>query len=110
MTTIRVNLGPRSYDIAIVSGDAAGIGPFARQRAAQSKLALVVADSNIEGLAEGVAAILNSAGFVAEVAVVPAGEVSKSLEHTAFLYDRLAGLNADRKTLIVAVGGGVVGD
>jgi 3-dehydroquinate synthase len=42
--------------------------------------------------------------------VVPPGEPSKSLAQAAVLYDALADLPADRSTLIVAVGGGVVGD
>src|SRR5262245_24638907 len=44
--TIRVNLGPRSYDIAIATGDLAGVGPFARQRS-RGKLALVVTDESV---------------------------------------------------------------
>jgi 3-dehydroquinate synthase len=110
MPTIRVNLGPRSYDVAVVSGDADGLGRFARKRAARSALAAVIADSNTEPLAEAVAAVLERAKFKTEMIAVPAGEASKSLEHAEFLYDRLADLNADRRTLIVAVGGGVVGD
>ena len=34
MSIVRVNLGPRSYDIAVGSGDRAGLGLFARERAA----------------------------------------------------------------------------
>jgi 3-dehydroquinate synthase len=110
MITIRVDLGLRGYDIAVTSGDAGGLGPFARQCAARTTLALIVADSNTEALAEACAAILDGAGFKTELAAVPAGETSKSLDHANFLYDRLADLNADRQSLIVAVGGGVVGD
>ncbi len=110
MSTIRVDLGPRGYDIAVVTGDAGGLGPFARQAAAKSTLGFVVADSNTETLAEAVAALLDGAHFKTELTAVPAGEASKSLEHANFLYDRLADLNADRQTLVVAVGGGVVGD
>jgi 3-dehydroquinate synthase len=42
--------------------------------------------------------------------VLPPGEAQKSLATAAALYDRLADAHADRRTLIVAVGGGVVGD
>lgn len=108
-TLIHVNLGPRSYDIAIVHG-AGGVGDFARQRAPKSQLAFVVADSNVANHAQRVGAELSNAGFNNVVAVVPAGEETKSLDAASFLYDRLAELNADRRTLVVAVGGGVVGD
>jgi hypothetical protein len=42
---VRVNLGERSYDIVVTSGDLAGVGPFARQRAA-GQSAFVVTDAN----------------------------------------------------------------
>jgi 3-dehydroquinate synthase len=41
---------------------------------------------------------------------VPAGETSKCMEQLAKLYDALYELAADRKTAVVAVGGGVIGD
>ena len=42
--------------------------------------------------------------------VVEPGEQSKSVESAAGLWDKLLELGADRKTVVVAVGGGVVGD
>jgi 3-dehydroquinate synthase len=108
-TPLRVRLGERSYDIHITSDDPAGLGPFARQRCAGT-LAFVVADENVVARADAAAASLAAAGFRAVVTVVPAGETSKSLGVLATLYDRLAEERADRKTLVVAVGGGVVGD
>jgi 3-dehydroquinate synthase len=109
MTPIRVNLGERSYDIAIVSEDRAGLGPFARQRA-RGSLALVVGDENTRSHAEAAAAALGPAGLRTVLDVLPSGESQKALSVASRLYDRLADLNADRKTLVVAVGGGVVGD
>jgi 3-dehydroquinate synthase len=111
MTTVRVALGERSYDIHITTGDPAGVGAFARARArVRGSLAFVVADENVVAHADGVAHFLAGAGFRTAVKVVPAGEASKSLDRAARLYDALADLRADRKTLVVAVGGGVVGD
>lgn len=107
--SVRVNLGPRSYDIAIVSGDPAGVGPFARQRSA-STLALVVTDEHVTRHAESVSAALAASGFKVATAILPAGEGQKSQQTAALLWDRLADLPADRKTLVVAVGGGVIGD
>jgi 3-dehydroquinate synthase len=110
MHTVRVNLGPRSYDIALASADTSGIGPFARQTAPKATAALVVTDDNVRPHAEAAAHSLRQTGVRAALAVAPPGEASKSLARASDLYDRLAGLPADRKTLIVAVGGGVVGD
>ncbi|HEX5270025.1 MAG TPA: 3-dehydroquinate synthase [Gemmataceae bacterium] len=109
MKTVHVNLGERSYDIAIVSGDRGGPGPFARQRA-RGSLALVVGDDNTRPHVGAVGASLSAVGFRTESEVLPPGEAQKALATAARLYDRLADLNADRKTLVVAVGGGVVGD
>src|SRR5262249_25442412 len=109
MNDVRVHLGERSYDIHLTSGDLAGLGPFARTRC-KGGLALVVADENTVAHADAVAFSLSRAGFRAEVKVIPAGETAKSLAVASRLYDRLVDLQADRKTLLVAAGGGVVGD
>ena len=110
MDTVHVNLGPRSYDIALTSADPQGLGAFARKAAPRSSLAFVVSDANVEPHAMAVAAALEAVGLRTVSATIPAGEESKSVTVAATLYDRLAALNADRQTLIVAVGGGVVGD
>jgi 3-dehydroquinate synthase len=109
MHTIRVNLGERGYDIAITSGDVAGVGPFARQRAGGGR-AFAVTDEHVIAHAEKVAAALRAAGFDPLVVSLPAGETQKALTTASQLYDRLAEARADRRTLVVPVGGGVVGD
>jgi 3-dehydroquinate synthase len=109
MHTLRVNLGERSYDIVVTSDDVAGVGPFARERSSGS-LALVVGDANTQLHAERVERGLQQAGFRTAKAILPPGEAQKDLAVSASLYDRLAELHADRKTLVVAVGGGVIGD
>lgn len=105
---LRVNLGPRSYDIAVVSGDPVGLGPFFRDRC-RGRSAVVVTDANVRPHAEAVAIGLR-AEFTVNVIDVPAGEESKAIETASLLYDRLADIPANRDTLIVAVGGGVIGD
>src|SRR5262245_44497980 len=109
MLSIRVQLGERSYDIAVTSGDPAGLGPFARQRARGSR-AFVVTDGNTWPHGQRAAEALTASGFAATTVVLPAGEAQKSLETASRLYDQLAEVQADRKTLIVPVGGGVLGD
>jgi 3-dehydroquinate synthase len=108
-TTIRVNLGDRSYDIVITEDDFAGSGSFARQRC-RGTSAMVVTDKNVERFANGVLASLQAAGFQTSLAVLPPGEMQKSLHVGYTLYDRLADIPADRRTVVVAVGGGVIGD
>lgn len=107
--TVHVNLGERSYDIVVTSDDPAGLGPFARQRL-RPGLALVVTDGNASPHGNAAAAALAAAGFRCHVQALPPGEGQKCLAVAGQLYDTLVDLHADRKTVIVAVGGGVVGD
>ena len=108
MNAVRVHLGERSYDIAITSGDA-GLGRFARERAAGDR-AFLVSDEHLAPHLAPLADSLERAGFRTATAVLPPGEAQKSLASASSLYDRLADFRADRRTLVVAVGGGVIGD
>ncbi len=118
MTSVRVELGPRSYEIRIVHGGegADGFGAFARRALEASwagrgcRSALVVTDENLAGLAGEYVEALAGVDIAAGLAVVPPGEASKGLDRAAELYDRLVAIRADRHTCVVAVGGGVVGD
>lgn len=110
MHTVRVNLGPRSYDIALTTADSGGVGVFARRCLPKSTLALVVCDANTEAHGQKVVAAVRGAGFRTGLATLPAGEGSKTLAEASRLYDALYDLAADRQTAVVAVGGGVVGD
>src|SRR5581483_12026790 len=51
-----------------------------------------------------------AAGWRTDVVTFPAGETSKSLDVITLGYDRLIELQADRQTVVFALGGGVVGD
>lgn len=106
---LRVHLQERSYDIAIATGALHDVGPFARQRV-QGSIALIVTDVNALPHAQAVCDSLARAGFRTGVTTRPSGESQKSLEVARELYDALLDLPADRRTLVVAVGGGVIGD
>ena len=113
MDTVRVNLGPRSYDIAIVAREAASgssAGAFVRTALPKTTIALVVCDSNTQAHGRAAEAALTASGLRTGFATVPAGEASKCMEQLAKLYDALYDLAADRNTAVVAVGGGVIGD
>ncbi len=109
MDTVRVNLGPRSYDIVVTTGDAIGLSVFARERL-EGNLAVVVTDTNVQAQAVAVTKALERAGLQTVPVVLPPGETQKALSSASLLYDRLIELHADRRTAIVAVGGGVIGD
>jgi 3-dehydroquinate synthase len=53
---------------------------------------------------------LNGSGISAQIVSVPSGEKSKCVAEAERLWKKLAELGADRTTLVVALGGGVVGD
>jgi 3-dehydroquinate synthase len=101
-----------------VTGRPDEFGPFVREALDQTwsgsscRSALVVTDSHLDELAlpAGYRAGLSSAGIESTVVVVPPGEASKSLKQASRLYDELVSRKADRHTLIVALGGGVIGD
>jgi 3-dehydroquinate synthase len=106
---VSVKLGPRSYDIHVAAHSLGQIGAFAGQRC-RGTLAFVVTDEHVRPHADQVATSLRAAGFTTDVVVLPPGEAQKSLNSAALLYDNLVNLHADRRTLVVAVGGGVMGD
>jgi 3-dehydroquinate synthase len=115
---VRVELGPRSYDIHVDTRSASRFGPFVRQVLAATwggsscRGALLVTDEHLSGLWISTAypAALEAAGVPTQTTVVPPGERSKSLSQSERLYDELVTSGADRHTLIVALGGGVIGD
>ena len=107
---VRVQLAQRSYDIEIASGNLISAGPFLRQRADVSH-AILLTDENVqEPYAIRVAdSLVRESIEVAIIAIRP-GEASKSVDVAAGLWQGMLELDADRKTVVVAVGGGVVGD
>jgi 3-dehydroquinate synthase len=108
--TIRVNLAERSYDIEIGNGNLQRFGAFVTERG-QTTHAVVITDENVQELyAMPVTESLVREGIDVELIAVPPGEMSKSLETASDLWNEFLDLGADRKTIVVAVGGGVVGD
>mgnify|MGYP002621735867 CR=1 FL=1 len=110
VSIVEVNLGPRSYSIEIGTGNLRELGP---RVAAWRKCshAVLITDQNVEKPhAHHAAESLFEAGAKVDVLVVEAGEETKSVEAAAGLWDQLLAVGADRKSIVVAVGGGVVGD
>ncbi len=72
--------------------------------------ALIVSDENTNPYAVQIADQLFEAGTPCEVLSLPAGETSKSAARLAELWNRMLTAGADRRSTVIAVGGGVVGD
>lgn len=98
------------YAVHVGAGLLPALGPMLAALA-PGRGALVVADAAVAGShADAVLGSLRAAGFTAALAAVPPGEAAKSLEQAARLYEAALDAGLDRGGLIVAVGGGVVGD
>ena len=109
-STVRVALAERSYDIAIGRGLLSGLG----QRIAAlrpSAAAAIVTDETVAQLhAPAAEAALAAAGIRSTRITVPPGESSKSWPHLERVCDALLAARIERRDLVVALGGGVVGD
>jgi 3-dehydroquinate synthase len=108
--TVRVNLDARSYDIEIGDGNLAKIGRFLTDRAKVTHVVLITDDNVQKPYAMQVAENLGELDIESDVIVVEPGEASKSIDVAVGLWQGLLELGADRKTVVAAVGGGVVGD
>ncbi len=109
MQTLTVDLGDRSYPIHIGAGllDQAGlILPHLAQ-----KRAVVVTNTTIAPLyLERLTSTLAAAGVAATSVVLPDGEAYKNWETLNLIFDALLTQRAERKTTLIALGGGVIGD
>lgn len=103
---VSVNLGERGYDILLGNG----FEDVLTYRG-NGASALIVSDSNVDVLyGNALQSALEMKGFVCLRSVVPAGENSKTLSLAGVLFEQAFDARLDRKGLIVALGGGVVGD
>ena len=105
-----VALGSASYDVVIGDGLLARAGalvaPVLPQRRAVIVTDATVAKLHLAALRAGLA----TAGIETQDIIVPAGETSKSLEQFGAVVDGLLATGIERRTAVLALGGGVVGD
>ncbi|MBN1588424.1 MAG: 3-dehydroquinate synthase [Pirellulales bacterium] len=110
MQTVRVELAERSYDVRIATGNLSETGPFLTSLGDASH-AVIITDTNVqEPHATGVAESLVGEGLSVDLIAVEPGEPTKSIEMAAGLWEGLLDAGTDRRSVVVAVGGGVVGD
>ncbi len=108
--TIRVSLGERSYPIEIGTGNLDEAGAFLKELGGQGH-AVLVTDSNVEPLyASRVGESFTEEGFDVDLVVVDAGEASKAAAVAEAAWEKMLDVGADRQSVVVALGGGVVGD
>ena len=108
--TVRVDLGPRSYDVLIGAGLLPEAGRLLASRL-PGRSAIVVSDSSVAGrYLDTTLEALREAGFACSDLVVRPGEGSKDLETLAGVLESILGRGIERSTVLVALGGGVIGD
>ncbi len=108
--TVPVNLARRSYDILIGAGNLAELGRFVIERG-RTTHAVVITDDNVQDLhaIKATESLVNE-GIDTDLISIQPGEPSKSVDLASSLWQGLLELGADRKSIVAAVGGGVVGD
>lgn len=101
---------PPAYDVIVHDGGLDELGELLKLRVDGSRV-LLVSDENVAPLyAERALRSLRSAGFTAGQFVIPAGEAFKNIETVMSLWQACLEYGLDRKSTLVALGGGVVGD
>ncbi len=107
---LTVSLSSTSYDVVIGDGLLRRAGAFLAPRLAQKRAVIVtdetVAALHLPTLRKGLA----ETAIEATEIVVPSGEASKSLDSYIDVLNRLLDARVERRTAVIALGGGVVGD
>jgi 3-dehydroquinate synthase len=107
---VHVELGARGYAI-VIGSDLLAEAPAIISQASQATHVVLITDTHVEKPhATTVAEHFADHGCRVDLMVVEPGESSKSVEMADQLWRQLLGTATDRQSLVVAVGGGVIGD
>lgn len=110
-TTVRVDLGERAYDVHVGPGVLAAAGAQIAALAGGAKTYLIT-NPTVDALyGDSVrAGVEKASGCAPADVVIPDGEKFKNLDTLGSIYDTILGQGADRGVVLIALGGGVVGD
>lgn len=107
---VNVLLNERSYPIWIGSKELDSQLDKARSLLTDWKHSVLIFDEHLESVANRIASSFVANGERVDRISIPSGETSKCIEQLARIWQKLLDYRADRKTVVVALGGGVVGD
>lgn len=110
MDEVIVNLGERSYVITIGPGAIDGLGSIIDATGGATRAAVVSNPTIAKYYAEPVLRSMRAAGVETELVLVPSGERFKTMGTVRRIYDALLAMKMDRSGVVVALGGGVIGD
>ena len=110
MQTISVPLQNRSYPIWIEKGLLTNLPELLKPMNQGQKWVIFSQNEIISLYGNSLYKGLKSAGFQVELVVLPDGEKAKSLNELEGIFSQLIGMDCDRSSTFLALGGGVVGD
>lgn len=111
MPSVHVDLADRAYNVLVAPGLLALAGDTLHQAGISGMRAAIISDDTVARFHAGVLMeSLENAGFKPTLHTVAAGEASKSMTQAETLCREMIRAGHDRKSLVVALGGGVVGD
>ena len=110
MKSVHVNLGSRSYPIHVKSGLLKQTASILSDQNHGQKWVIISQYNLMELFGFDLMTELNESGFNCDYITLPLGEASKSLNEFSRVISQMIEFGCDRKTTILALGGGVVGD
>jgi 3-dehydroquinate synthase len=108
--SVQVNLGSRSYPIHVKSGLLKQTASTLSDQNHGQKWVIISQYNLMELFGFDLMTELNESGFNCDYITLPIGEASKSLNEFSRVISQMVEFGCDRKTTILALGGGVVGD
>lgn len=109
-TTI-VRTTSADYPAYVSWGALERLGEYTRRAAGRARRALVISDANVMRLwGEAASGSLRNAGFETASFLLTPGDASKNLNNAAQIYEWLAQQRAERRDVVIALGGGMVND
>lgn len=111
MPTVHVDLAERSYDIHVAKGSIRDVGNLIKLAGLANRRAALITDEAVKKFHMApLLAGLDAAGISHTQHTIPAGEASKSMPVAETLCREMIRAGHDRKSFVIALGGGVIGD
>jgi 3-dehydroquinate synthase len=109
-TELEIRVGVHNYPVLVDAGLLGRLGNYARKYLPRERCA-IISDGNVAPLfANCVKKSLIAADFRPTLITIPVGEKSKTLEQAGAICDQMVAGGLDRKSFVIGLGGGVIGD
>ena len=110
MSVVRVGLGARSYDVRIDEGLVGRAGEHIAPLEPAGRIAIITEEHVAAAHLKALEAALGRSGLESDALILPPGEATKGWEHLTQAVEWLLDRKLERAGIVVALGGGVVGD